>query len=167
MEIYLHNGDDLLPVGGIRCVILSCSNQPIVDLFLSHLRQATRAVQINPEYCPGNLLLLRDGVLHQKWLHLHGNWLSQRWNVPVYILPILRHGGNGHFSWGRVGGGGGSTAPLYHPCIHIHASQMRGGLDARRYYTSALALDALWRWYYWILSLIKRLIPMEVLWDLV
>ena len=45
-----------------------------------------------------------------------------------------------------LAGGGGVTASLYHPCIHIHDSLKRGGSDTRRYSTEAPASAALHRW---------------------
>ena len=35
MECFLHNGDNLLPIGGIRCAVLSLSNQPLAEVFCS------------------------------------------------------------------------------------------------------------------------------------
>ena len=36
MERYLHDGNDLLTVSGIRCVVLSRSSQPLLGVFRSH-----------------------------------------------------------------------------------------------------------------------------------
>ena len=62
------------------------------------------------------------------------------------------------------GGGGWSTASLYHTCIRIHASCVRGGLEAMRDSTTGPTLAALRCRSSWILALIKRMISLEVRW---
>ena len=64
-----------------------------------------------------------------------------------------------------VGGGWRSTASLYNPLIRIHASQMRGRSDMRRYLTADPTSAALQCRSSWILALIVRLSTLEFCWS--
>ena len=55
VELCLNYGYNLLPVGGIRCVILCGINQTLVELFRSYSRRDVRAVQVKPAHRPGNI----------------------------------------------------------------------------------------------------------------
>ena len=62
MELYLHDDNNLQPVGAVRYVVTSGRNQPLAEVLRSHSRHATQLVQANPAHPPGDLLVLRDGL---------------------------------------------------------------------------------------------------------
>ena len=64
------------------------------------------------------------------------------------------------------GGGGQYTASLYHPRILIHASKMRGGLEAGRDFTADPAPAALQHLSFCRIALILRLRILELYWSL-
>ena len=100
MERCLHNVDNLLQVVVIRRVVPCCNNQPLSEMFLSHFQRSTRAVQAKPAHLPGDILVLRDGVIHQERKVSHGYCLWNQWNLPVELDPFCRHCVNGHSGWG-------------------------------------------------------------------
>ena len=64
-ELCLQYCDNLLPVGGIRRVVLRRSNQPLAEVLRSHYQMAGQLVQEKPAHSPGNIFTLQDGVIHQ------------------------------------------------------------------------------------------------------
>ena len=158
MELFLHDGDNLLPVGGIRRFFLRCSNQPLADVLRSHSQWAAQAVQAKPAHCPSNLFILQDGVIHQETKVSHRDRLSWRWNVLVDLDPFLRHFGDGHSGWGW-----GAVHCVLIQSLHPDPClKKRGVSDASRESTTDPALDAHRHLSSWIPSLIMWLKAQEI-----
>ena len=101
-EICLHYGDNVQKIGDIRQVVPRRSNQPRADVFCLHSWRSAWAVQANTAYCPGDLFILWDGIIHQKMERgvFHRDCLSRRWFVPVELLPFRHYFGKGYSGWG-------------------------------------------------------------------
>ena len=65
----------------------------------SYFRRTAQVVQANPAYLPGNLLVLRDVIIHQERKVPQSDWISRPWDMPVELFPFCRHCGRGHSSW--------------------------------------------------------------------
>ena len=71
VERYLNDFHHLTPVCFVRLVLPRRINESFVDVFDLHNRQESKAVQVEPYHCRGDLIIVRDRVNYREEGHLH------------------------------------------------------------------------------------------------
>ena len=96
MESYLHYGDLLQPLVGVRILLLFCLLKPLTEVFQLHAQRSPREVQADPAYGPGDLLIVGDRFLNRERGHAQRGRLDQQGYVIIKLYPLRRHAFDGH-----------------------------------------------------------------------